>query len=503
MSGINKKIMIAITAVLVVVVGFAGWQYFLKPSETPKPTDQTPEVPVFSIMVYGLDGTAKNFTSVDFKAIQKAQSLGGFKTSAGSIRGPYNLTGVKLTDVLALVGGISEGNSLRVTAADDYSMVYTWKELSGKFLTFSAKTGDEVNATKPLTPVLAYLQDGKLLPKGDGPIRFVVLGEEGLITEGHFWIKQTVKIEVIKGIQDWTISLIGARNETMDRATFESGANCPDTTPQHKASYVDADGKIWTGVPLWLLVGRIDDLNTHETGAYNRTLADTNAYVVKVVSGDGYTVELNSTFVKLNQDIFLANELDGEPLVEPYWPLRLVGSDLTKGQMVRNVVKLELAFQEPTPIPSTEDTDIIANATWSLKLTGHLNETLSAKTFIEGSICDDSVHLASWTDADGHIWAGMPLWYLVGRVDDADIHGAGAFNRTLADEGYIVRVIASDGFSQDLNSTLVKENNDIFVAYKVDGKALGEDSAPLRVVGPNLTKKQMIRKLVEISLVFP
>lgn len=289
----------------------------------------------------------------------------------------------------------------------------------------------------------------------------------------------------------------------MSRATFESGANCPDTTPQHKAVWVDSDNHLWTGIPTWLLVGRIDDLNTHETGAYNRELADANAYTIKFIAGDGYAVELNSSFIKLNQNILLANELDGEPLTETYWPLRLVGSALKKGQMVRNIVKIQLVFTANATQPSTEDTDIIAAATWSLKLSGKINETMTAKTFIEGAICSWADHNASWTDADGHKWVGIQLWYLLGRVDDSLTHGANAFNRTLADKGYTIRVKASDGFSKDFDIATVKLSNDFIIAYKMDGKALTETDAPLKLVGTNLTKGQMVKKIAEIDIIFP
>jgi DMSO/TMAO reductase YedYZ molybdopterin-dependent catalytic subunit len=492
----KRPLVLATALIAVIIVGAVGWQYFIQPK-----IPETPAIPTLKLTLVGVNGTVKNITEKDITSMQNIVMKGGYKTSAGSIRGISNYTGVKLSDVLKLIGGINQENSLRVTAADEYSMVYTWEELSGNFLTFDPATGDETNNTKPFIPVLAYLDAGKPLASSDGPLRFVILGEEGLITEGHFWVKQTVKIEVIPGVRDWVLTLEGARNDTMDRATFESGANCPDTTPEHKGVYVDADQKIWTGVPVWLLVGRIDDQNVHETGAYNRSLADANAYTITLIASDEYSVTLNSTFVKLNQNILLANELDGKPLVEPYWPLRLVGSALSKGQMVRNIVKIQLTFKQNYTLPNAEDLEIINNATWSLKLVGVKNETLTAKTFIEGAICDDSKHGASWIDSSGQKWFGLPLWTLVGRVDDSNTHGPNAFNRTLADLGYNVRVKAGDGFSKDYNSTFVKLNNDLIIAYKVDGKALSGSDAPLKLVGLGLSKGQMVKNVGEIEII--
>jgi hypothetical protein len=216
----------------------------------------------------------------------------------------------------------------------------------------------------------------------------VYVGEEGLVTDGHFWIKMTSKLEVVPGIKEWTLALNGAVSDIMTRSTLESGVSCPQTPPQHKASYVDADGHIWVGMPLWLLVGQIDDKNVHETGAFNRTLADANAYAVKITSGDGFSVTLNSTFVNQNQNIFIANSMDGKPLADTYWPLRLTGSALKKGQMVRNVVKVELIFN--TTADATKGVAVAAGG----KFTTNGDPEYYGSDFDAAGLCsDDGRHL--------------------------------------------------------------------------------------------------------------
>ena len=306
----NTTIILAI--LLVLIVGGGIYYILQNPADVPEadfpdPTDQgtntpgeTHNIPDFEITLTGEEGDTVTLGPSDFEDLTKIEMNGGLLTSAGTIKGPYKYTGVALSEVLALVGTITDENSLRVTAADGYAMVFTWEELHGDFLTFNPATGDEVEATEELIPVLSYWEDDEPLPDGHGPIRLVILGEEGLISEGHFWIKQVAEIEVIPAIREYTLDLTGALNETMDRATFESGTECPDTTPDHQGVYVDGDGGIWTGMPLWLLVGRIDDTVTHTASAYNRELADVGAYTVQIIAEDGYTVELNSSFVKLN-----------------------------------------------------------------------------------------------------------------------------------------------------------------------------------------------------------
>ena len=488
MSSRNTKILLAVV-VLLAVAGVAVWQLYFN-----KPQSQIPDI---TLTLVGADGASKTVTSKDLDALPKTQMKGGLKTSAGSMAGGVKTyTGIALSEIVKLVGGMTNQNSLRVTASDNYAMILTWDELSGKVVTYSLATGDEVTRTKPLIPILAYLEEGKPIATGEGPLRLVYVGEEGLVTDGHFWIKMASKLEVIPGIREWTLTLAGARNEVMNRSTIESGVSCPDTPPQHKASYVDSDGHIWVGMPIWLLIGHVDDQNVHETGAFNRTLADSNAYTVKITSGDGFSVTLNSTFVKQNQNIFVANSMDGKPLADPYWPLRLTGSALKKGQMVRNVVKIELTFNTTKPKNVVEDDAIIASATWTLHLKGKISEPIDAKTLIQYTKASPNGG-ASWTDTDGHAWFGIPLWSLLGRVDDSQPL---SYNSTYADAGYTVTVKAGDGFSKDFASATLKNNNDIILAYKMDGKALPSDQAPLKLVGKTLTKGQMVKSIVEIDL---
>jgi DMSO/TMAO reductase YedYZ molybdopterin-dependent catalytic subunit len=496
-----------IIAIVIILIIAAGAYYFTRtPSSPPDETDdgengsETPSIPDFEIELTSEEGETYTISSEDYKEMPKVEMDGGYKTSAGSIRGPHKYTGIPLSEVLDVSGGISNETSIRITASDGYAMVFTWEELNGDFLTFDPATGDEVEAQEELIPVLAYMEDDKPLSEGDGPFRLVILGEEGLITEGHFWIKQVTNVEVIPAIREYTLSLSGAINETMDRPTFESGTKCPDTTPDHQGVYVDSDDRVWTGIPLWLLVGRIDDNVTHTANAYNRALADQGAYRVQIIAGDGYTVELNSSIVKLNENILLANEMDGSALPEPYWPLRLVGDDLTQKEMIRNVVEVKLVFGEVNETETQTEVDL---PEFELTLKGYLTEVMNKDTWLTATTCEDMDHIYSWTDKEGDEWTGIPVWLLVGRVDDDNTHGPEAFDRDLAQSGYQVSFVASDGYHKELDSKLISENNQILVAYLANGEPLPEDNSPLRVVGEGLKSSEMVSKLVQIEIIFP
>jgi DMSO/TMAO reductase YedYZ molybdopterin-dependent catalytic subunit len=298
-----------------------------------------------NLTLVALNGTTVILKESDISNLESFSSKGGFKTSAGSLRGIGTYVGVRLVDLCNLVGGIDSHCSLRVSANDGYSMVYTYDQVMGENLvTFDPATGNEKNSAEPLTMILAYYKDAKDLTSEDGaPLRLAILGSEGLLTDGNLWVKYVDKIEIRPVIEDWTLTLKGALDENMSRATFESGVNCQ--TAHHAVNWTDEDNHVWTGLPLWLLVGRVDDSDVHVTNASMRAFNDTLAlqgYTVKLISGLGYSREFNSSRVRYNYGIILANRCDGDPLKEPYWPLRLVGPGLVADETLANVVEIQL-----------------------------------------------------------------------------------------------------------------------------------------------------------------
>ncbi len=331
MSKYNIPIAIILIAVMVGVGAYA----FMN---TGSALQDKAVLPSMNLTLVALNGTQYVLNSTGIGALQSYTSLGGLVTSAGKIYAPINYTGIPLSTLCTMMGGFGSNISLAVTASDGYSLVYSYDELMGNIPTYDPVTGNEVAKNSTLTPILAYFCNGTTaLPTNDGPLRLVYVGPEGLISDGHYWIKSVVKVELRPAIAQYTLTLNGSLYELMDRATFESGVNC------HGENWTDSSGTTWTGIPLWLLVGRIDDSNAHEDRAFNRTLADLG-YDVKIIAVDGYSITLNSTFVKLNNNILLANLANGTELAQKYWPLRLVGPALTSGQMIRTVTEIQLIF---------------------------------------------------------------------------------------------------------------------------------------------------------------
>ena len=270
------------------------------------------------------------YTLDEIRAMPSYTAGGGFKKSTGTIIGPFNYTGVNITYLTDLVGGIAPSESVKVTASDGYSMTYTYDQIMADLETYNGTTG-------PITMVLAYEENGSPVPdEYGGPLRIAFTGPDSPVTDGHFWCKYVIEIEILGGVEEWNLTMVGAIKDTVDRSTFESCVGC------HRASWTDSDDQEWSGIPLWLLAGVVDD-GKNETAKhyFNDTVADVG-YNLSVIAGDGYSKAFNSTFVKRNDGIIVANEMNGTVLSGAYWPLRLTGPDLKKSEMVGNIVEMRI-----------------------------------------------------------------------------------------------------------------------------------------------------------------
>jgi DMSO/TMAO reductase YedYZ molybdopterin-dependent catalytic subunit len=139
--------------------------------------------------------------------------------------------------------------------------------------------------------------------------------------------------------------------------------------------------------------------------------------------------------------------------------------------------------------------------TWTLDLQGAISSPVSRDSY--QSCGSPSCHGVSWQDENGQTWVGVPLWLLVGEVDDGDSHTENAFNHTLADAGYTIDVVGGNGQTITLDSQTIKENNDILVAFMVNDGDLPEQYYPLRMVGSGLQNSQMIGQISRITVNVP
>lgn len=318
------------------------------PTAAPTPAAAEPEAEpaVEDPIVLTLVGPEKEltFTMEELKDLPATSGQAGMLSSTGKITVPSLYTGVLLTDLVDLLGGLPPDYGLNVVAADGYAMTMSYDQvMNGKFVAYDPSDGSEKQLDDPLRAMVAYEVNGEPLDsRSDGDLRMVIISERNnQITDGHWSIKWVERIELMPLVKDWSLSLDGAREEAIDRNTFQSCA----AVSCHYETWTDDQGQVWSGVPLYLLAGRVDDEITHEGPAYNRDLVKAG-YTIELVASDGYTATIDSSAVYYNRDILVADLVNDAPLPDQYFPLRLVGEGLEKGQRVGSLAEIRLLLEE-------------------------------------------------------------------------------------------------------------------------------------------------------------
>ena len=367
--------------------------------QTEVPAEVQTEVPAVPVTVLELvkGDEVMYFTMDQLKSLPAVEGLAGIMSSTGKITAPAQHKGVLLTTLLDEVGGMTDEHSVEVVASDGYSITYSPNQIrNGEYITYDVSSGDEMETIGSLQTIIAYEREGKpLSPEMEGELRLVVIGESPLqVVDGHWSVKFVNKIVLKEAVEDWVVNFKGAIEEPMDRATFESGAadGC------HLRAWTDADGHVWEGIPLYYLIGRVDDEIKHGDDAFRDDLAK-NGYTIDLISADGYTVTLDSYTVMRNDDIIVAYLVDGEPLVEDNFPLRLVGPELSKKQMVGGITSVVINFEgapaaaEPTTQAAGEAPAIIgpADATLTLKGLVEIEKVFSMEDLLKLEIVNTSV----------------------------------------------------------------------------------------------------------------
>jgi len=334
----------AIVLVTLLAVVLAG---AVMPGGTPQAAAADPVV----LTVTG-NGQTKTFTMAELQALPAYSGFAGIINSAGTITPPGPVKGVKLTDLLAEVGGIPDLQSTDVTASDDYGMTFTYDEVvNGNIIMYNATTKAEEAAKTPASLVVLYEEHGAAIassPNGDGPLRLAVCQATDVnqVAPGHLFVKWVDRVGLRNAVVPWTVKMSGLKDKhgrrqtyTLDRPSYDSCA----TPGCHGSGWTSpAPEETWTGVPLFLLIGQIDGGKGHGGyGAYNEALA-LKGYRIKLSSATGKFVIIGSRIIRNNEKIVLANKLQGSELTADYYPLRLIGPGIGSKSFIGQIVKIQL-----------------------------------------------------------------------------------------------------------------------------------------------------------------
>lgn len=448
-------------------------------AETTEPPVEETEAPVaVGESILEIDGNDKtlNFSIEELQAMPVTEGYAGLLSSAGNITPPTLHKGISLKDLVEQLGGMSETMGLYVEAVDGYGITFSYDQvMAGEFITYDPSNGTEISVEGRLTAIVAYERDGELLdPVQDGQLRLVIVSPEpDNLVDGHWMVKWVNHIELRDTGANWFLHLEGATTEEMDRATFESGssAHC------HLEVWTDENGDEWSGIPLWYLLGRVDDAIRHESRAFDEDLAEAG-YTITITAADGYSIELDSKDASFNDDWIVASHVNGEPIADKNYPLRLVGKGLEKGQMIGAIESIVLGV-EPVKETVQETQAPVTDMTGDLVVFGNVDFTMP---FMYAELQDMDVVTISAKHPkkdETREYEGVLLKTLLDMV------------KPKADAGTL-KFVAGDGYSVELPLADVLACPDCMLSF-------GDDET-LTSVMPGMESSAWVKDVVQIII---
>jgi hypothetical protein len=155
-----------------------------------------------NLTLVALNGTEYFLNSSQIAALPSTTAPGGYNAGIAPFS-TNNYTGVSLKTLADLVGGLNSSEVLMVEGSDGYTRNFTYSQVvNGNFSTFNSTTGNPASPTKPIVPIVAYYNNSQLIPGksngGSGPLMVAIVGNDSLVTQGKYWIKWVVKLEVLR-----------------------------------------------------------------------------------------------------------------------------------------------------------------------------------------------------------------------------------------------------------------------------------------------------------------
>lgn len=338
-----------LSAILLIAVMLAGVSIALVVLTQPEPQNQEENYDLYFVTVVGANETAINVTMTEMFSMITVSKNSSYQNTYGNVRGEGIYTGVKVSDLIDLVGGMEEKDTIRVIAGDDYTQIFEYAKVYPN-QTYLDIQGDMV---------LAYEYNGTKVPEYEDGFRLTFLPDDGYYSNadanattdpdpaaaGPQWVSNVTRIEVLPYTYSATIDLSESELRTLP-ATSGEGA------------YIKKDGVTiigpynFTGVKVSYILDQIDYLPEN--------------YIVTARSADGYSVTYskdkvygemsgyNSTGYPvgiINSTMVIAYEQDNGSIIEdgPLWLVFLnEDGNLTDGnQWVKGVVSLTILEISP------------------------------------------------------------------------------------------------------------------------------------------------------------
>ncbi|MHA1575759.1 MAG: hypothetical protein ACTSU3_00220 [Candidatus Thorarchaeota archaeon] len=307
-----------------------------------QPTDD--RLSDYYVEVVGSNGVSQNVTLAEMMMMDNVSGNSSYQNTYGNVRGVGVYKGVKVSNLVDLVGGMDEGYVVRIVAEDDYSLTFERSKAYPNITIWNLQ-GDMI---------LAYEYDGLTMPEYEDGFRLAFIPEDGYYSSadanattepnpsaaGPQWVSNVVRIEVLENLYTSTYSVSETLLRTLPSITGEGGYQKKD------------GGNIigpfnFTGVTFSILLEQFTTVPDDYILIARTGDGYSSEYAKAVVEGDvnGYTPS-GDPLDSINSTMILAYEQEGSPIVEG-GPLKIVflneDGNLTDGfRWAKNVVSITI-----------------------------------------------------------------------------------------------------------------------------------------------------------------
>jgi hypothetical protein len=162
---------------------------------TRPPVITTTEGPTILTVTNGTK--VKTYSMTDIQDDNQQTGYGGEVEPNGTIIGPYPYIAVLLTDIIYPVGGVTNGESVKLTAANGSSQTLTYDQIvNGDFNVYDSTGSKITTATKPLICII-FSENGSPLDNSIGPLQLGTLSTMNFITDQSMWLNNVQRIDII------------------------------------------------------------------------------------------------------------------------------------------------------------------------------------------------------------------------------------------------------------------------------------------------------------------
>lgn len=475
-TGSSTKLYAFLAIVLIVAAGSIAVIIFLQqPASGP------------SLDVIGSDGSRRAVTLSELQALPIVERGGSFENSYGNIRGSGLYKGAKISDIIELVGGMTESEVVIINATDGYNQIFTYDNVypNGTWYTYQ---GDMV---------LAYEYNQTLIPDYEEGPRLMFLPEDGLFSNDD--ANMTIDPQFFSGAAGPKLVSNVAEIIISDRPEAPIlDVSISDTTVSYTLSdlmefettsglggFKNRMGTLvgpsnYTGVAIQTLLTDVDSLPSK--------------YELIAVASDGYTITYDQTVVEgttkgydhttgdslgaISCTMIVAYYEDSE-LVDSDVPLRIAfvneNGDLTDSFLwLREVVNITIRDLGTNILNVIRDENIQSYS---------LIELIDMPS-VTGS---GGYKKSSGTLSGPYTFTGVLVEYLLNQTGDLPVE-------------YTVEIVSDDGYTTYYNRSQIEgtfdayngttgdpvgaKEFDLILAYFEDGAPLSS-SGPLRVATLN------------------